>query len=106
MRCPPSDGQNPTWECDHLTPAIADPPPRVRDRQAPDQGTGRVRRSSAIGTDDHYCHIFAGQAPYRYTSCGLRLNPPIPVERTHRAPPCPNGHQPCPECVRVRSEDS
>jgi len=103
MTVRPSDGQILTWESDHLTTS----PGRVKltrpERSLED--TGRARRSSAYGTEDDYCHIFVGSAPYRYTSCGLRLDRPVKVAQTHAAPPCPNGHPPCPECVRVRAED-
>ena len=74
------------------------------DQEVTTAGTERARRSSTFGTDDDYCHIFVGAAPYRYTSCGKRLKPPVPIRSTHAKPPCPNGHAPCPECVRVRNE--
>ena len=96
-----SGGQHLVLGSDHLTLA----PGRVklkRPERSPED-TERARRSSAIGTNDDYCHIFVGSAPYRYTSCGLRLDRPIPVEETHAEPPCPNGNLPCPDCVRVRT---
>lgn len=105
-----SDTQIPTWESGHLTTwpeaVVIDSPARVithRTRTA--RATERARRSSTFGTDDPYCHIFVGAPPYRFTSCGIHLKPPVPVEATHCKPPCPNGNPPCPECVRVRSED-
>jgi hypothetical protein len=105
-----SDGHFVILGSDHLTtlPAakVIERPARVADRPARgvERATGRARRSSTYGTDDSYCHIFVGSAPYRYTSCGLRLNPLVPIEQTHRKPPCPNGNPPCPECVRTRAE--
>jgi hypothetical protein len=93
----------PTWDSGSLTPLpTRTPSPRVvRASVASD----RARRSSTYGTDDDFCHIFVGSPPYRYTSCGLRLSPPVPVKATHAQPPCPNGNTPCPECTRVRAED-
>jgi hypothetical protein len=110
MRTQMSDTHFLIWESGYLTsdPAAAiDAPTRTgtESRQA-SPSTGRARRSSTFGTDDPYCHIFVGAAPYRYTSCGLRLKPPVPLEKTHRKPPCPNGHPPCPECVQAREEDA
>jgi hypothetical protein len=85
---------------------VVDRPTRVIERpRRVERDTGRTRRSSASGTDDPYCHILVGAPPYGYTSCGLRIKPPLTVERTHHKPPCPNGHPPCPECVRVRASD-
>lgn len=95
-----SDGQILRSECDHLTVS----PGRVEVPKAADSDAGRARRSSTFGTDDDYCHIFVGSPPYRYTSCGQRLKPPVPIGRTHPEPPCPNRNRPCPECVRVREE--
>ena len=99
-----------TWESGHLTTwpqgKVIERPVRVIERPARvERATGRARRSSTFGTDDLYCHIFVGSPPYRYTSCGRRRNPPVPVEQTHAKPPCPNGNPPCLDCVRVREED-
>ena len=105
-----SDTQILIWQSGHLTTwleaKVIDRPGRVVERPTGvDGATRRARRSSASGTGDPYCHILVGAPPYRYTSCGLRLVPPLPVERTHRKPPCPNGNPPCPDCVRVRADE-
>jgi hypothetical protein len=106
MNVPESGTQIPIWDFETLTPApaqVVKDRPRLKPAPA---DTERTRRSSAAGTDDKYCHILVGSPPYRYTSCGLRLRPPLPIEQTHRKPPCPNGNPPCPECVRVRAEET
>lgn len=101
---PAPEGQGPYCPPGPLTPTRPRVPATRPSRARGDAGRSR-RRSSAAGTDDPYCHIFVGSPPFRYTSCGQRLDPPLPVKKTHRKPPCPNGHPPCPECVRVRAED-
>jgi hypothetical protein len=91
----------------YLTPGsgtVIERPVRVDEPVRVEQATSRARRSSALGTPDDFCHVLVGAAPYRYTSCGLRIKPPLPVEHTHRKPPCPNGYTPCPECVDARAE--
>ncbi len=93
------------WDSEHLTPTRERPTTRRPRPKRVEVGTERPRRASTFGTDDGYCHIFVGSPPYRYTSCGQRLNQPVPIEQTHAKPPCPNGNPPCPECVRVREED-
>lgn len=85
---------------------VVDRPTRVIERPTHvERAAWQARRSSAAGTDDAYCHILVGSPPYRYTCCGVRLKTPLPIERTHRKPPCPNGNPPCPECVQARQED-
>jgi hypothetical protein len=106
-----SDPQTLIWGSGDLTTwpeaKVIDRPTRAVERPVrTERATERARRSSTFGTTDAYCHVFVGSPPYRYTSCGLRLNLPVPVKQTHSAPPCPNGNTPCPDCVRVRSEDA
>ena len=61
------------------------------------------RRSSAAGSDDPYCHLLLGQAPFRYTACLVRLREPLAIEETHDAPfsRCPNRHLACPGRVKL-----
>ena len=98
-----SEPHNLRWDFGSLTlwpeVGVVERPARVT------RATGRARRSSANGTEDPYCHILVGSPPYRYTSCGLRLDPPLPIEETHRKPPCPNGNPPCPDCLQARKEN-
>lgn len=100
-----SGDQSLIWDSDPLTPS-RERPTRARLRPKHTEiDTERPRRASTFGTDDGYCHIFVGAPPFRYTSCGQRLKPPVPVEQTHAKPPCPNGNPPCPDCVRARQQD-
>jgi len=82
----------PTRLTDAQREAITDPPP------------GPARRASANGTDDPYCHVLAGTAPYQRTVCGQQIAPPLRVEKAHLYPPCANGFPQCPKCIPDSSD--
>lgn len=86
---------------------IAEPKRVARDTPNPERDEAELApRASFYGTSDQYCHIFVGSPPYRFTSCGQRLEPPVPFEQSHPEPPCPNGNPPCPECLLASTGDS
>jgi hypothetical protein len=83
---------------------IAEPKRGFWDRPNPERDEAEFAvRSSFFGTSDQYCHILVGSPPYRFTSCGQRLDPPVAFEQSHPQPPCPNGNPPCPECLIART---
>ena len=60
-----------------------------------------ARMASAYGAEDGLCHWFvtAGR-----TLCGQHREPPLRRRQLHHEPPCPNGNDPCPECLGLYNE--
>jgi hypothetical protein len=78
-----------------LTPSETTPKERTtpwsqtKDREQPQMAT------AAGPTGDDCCHWYVN--PGR-TLCGIS-HPRLKPDMFHRQAPCPNGNQPCPECV-------
>lgn|SRR5215207_3471561 len=92
------------WAQVATSPLVAPAPPcapkTTVQTAAPDRSP-RFRFASAHGTDDRYCHWLVSRAR---TLCGETIDPPLENGSMHRSAPCPNGHEPCPDCVRIAGE--
>jgi len=85
-----------------LPTAPTRPPRKPKTRPVGSPGKDdRLRYATRNGAKDGKCHWLVSRSR---TLCGQPRRPPLSDADMHMAPPCPNGNDPCAECVRAASE--